>query len=75
MARFDVMRVLITGGTSGIGLATARRIADDGGGTDVLFLNAGDRATADQGGPDAFGRIHDVNVRGPVLQMQALDPM
>ena len=31
MARFDGKRVLITGGTSGIGLATARRIVEEGG--------------------------------------------
>ncbi|MEM1397958.1 MAG: SDR family NAD(P)-dependent oxidoreductase, partial [Pseudomonadota bacterium] len=31
MARFEGKRVLITGGTSGIGLATAKRVADEGG--------------------------------------------
>ncbi|SLN49718.1 Levodione reductase [Roseivivax jejudonensis] len=31
MARFDGKRILITGGTSGIGLATALRIVDEGG--------------------------------------------
>lgn len=31
MARFDGKRVLVTGGTSGIGLATAKRIASEGG--------------------------------------------
>ena len=31
MTRFTDKRILITGGTSGIGLATARRIADEGG--------------------------------------------
>ncbi|MEM0948526.1 MAG: SDR family oxidoreductase [Pseudomonadota bacterium] len=122
MGRFDGKRVLITGGTSGIGLATARRIADEGGqvmvtgtraeriaaaqgmlpsgyalandagdpgaakalahaaqehlgGIDALFLNAGYGARPDQDTPEEFDRINQVNVRGPVLQMKALDPL
>ena len=121
MSRFTNRHAVITGGTSGIGLATARRIADEGGlvlvtGTnperiaaaaehdriiaiahdnatadasalrdavaihldgrvDVLFLNAGLGAFAPLSATtsDEFDRQFDINVRGPFLQLAALD--
>lgn len=39
MSRFNGKRVLVTGGTSGIGLATARRIAEEGGKVAVTGRN------------------------------------
>ncbi|MEM9038206.1 MAG: SDR family oxidoreductase [Actinomycetota bacterium] len=121
MPRFTDRNVVITGGTSGIGLATARRIADEGGqvlvtgqdperiatagahdritavavdnsdevGTalrtavdrhlggrvDALFLNAGLGAFAPTAAIDAkeFDRQFQINVRGPFVQLAALD--
>ncbi|TFF19788.1 SDR family oxidoreductase [Jiella endophytica] len=124
MKRFAGKRILITGGTSGIGLATARRIAEEGGqlllaghsaehiaetekalpqarviandaadpeaaaalaeavkahfGTiHAAFLNAGYGSFAKLDGVDAadFDRHYQLNVRGPILQAQALDPV
>ncbi|MEM7272900.1 MAG: SDR family oxidoreductase [Actinomycetota bacterium] len=121
MARFTDRHAVITGGTSGIGLATARRIADEGGlvlvtgrdperikaadeleritaisddnaaadaaalrqavadhlggRVDALFLNAGLGAFAPLSATDAteFDRQFNINVRGPFLQLAALD--
>ena len=39
MSRFNAKRLLVTGGTSGIGLATARRIAEEGGKVAVTGRN------------------------------------
>ncbi|MEO1015727.1 MAG: SDR family oxidoreductase [Pseudomonadota bacterium] len=39
MARFDGKKVLITGGTSGIGLAAAKRIAEEGGAVAITGTN------------------------------------
>ncbi|MDR6954321.1 NAD(P)-dependent dehydrogenase (short-subunit alcohol dehydrogenase family) [Ancylobacter sp. 3268] len=46
MARFNHKHVLITGGTSGMGLAGARRIAAEGGAVAVTGLDAGRLAAA-----------------------------
>ncbi|MEM8926136.1 MAG: SDR family oxidoreductase [Actinomycetota bacterium] len=121
MQRFTDRHTVITGGTSGIGLATARRIADEGGlvlvtgqdparieaadrleritaiahdnaatdastlrgavdahlagRVDALFLNAGLGAFAPLSATDAqeFDRQFTINVRGPFLQLAALD--
>ncbi|MEM7337269.1 MAG: SDR family oxidoreductase [Actinomycetota bacterium] len=121
MNRFTNRNVVITGGTSGIGLATAIRIAEEGGTVlvtgqnpdrleaanqiegitaialdnaeadagalreavkthlddrvDALFLNAGLGAFAPTAAIDAteFDRQFNINVRGPFLQLAALD--
>jgi len=121
MGRFDGKRVLITGGTSGIGLAGALRIVKEGGeialtglnderlaqarkvlpGTalvlksdaaseadidalttavsdwghlDGLWLNAGyaEVGTPESVTADAFNRMMNANVRGPMLQLASL---
>ncbi|HEY2192930.1 MAG TPA: SDR family oxidoreductase [Actinomycetospora sp.] len=58
------MRVLLTGGTSGLGLAMARALVDDGAHV-VLTGRDGDRAAAvagELGGPGAAGRAHGLGV-------------
>lgn len=124
MKRFENHAFLVTGGTSGIGLATARRLADEGARVLITGTNAERLAEAersipgvtairnDAGAPAAavdlagevearagsldgaflnagFGRMqalgdysaeefdaqYHVNVRGPLLQAQALAPL
>jgi len=122
MNRFENKRILITGGTSGMGLAAAHRIVDEGGEVAVtgtsqdhldeagrslpsgslvlrndasepeaaeelaakvkdqmgtingLWLNAGygKFRPNDQNDAEFFDHMHNVNVRGPVLQMAQL---
>lgn len=120
MSRFNDKKILVTGGNSGIGLATARRLVSEGAkvlitgtnadklavagtelGVATLVNDAGDPAAApalaeairkELGGLDGaflnagFGRFqpieqvsaeefdaqYSVNVRGPLLQLQAL---
>lgn len=122
MTRFSGKHAVVTGGTSGIGRATALRLRDEGarvlvtgrdlerltalgrldgitavlddaadpdtgrrlreavdlhldGRVDALFLNAGLGAFAPVGGvlPEEVDRQFAVNVRGPLLQLAALD--
>ncbi|MBB3764087.1 SDR family oxidoreductase [Sphingomicrobium lutaoense] len=123
--RFEGKNVLVTGGTNGIGLATAARIASEGGkvavtgtseasldrarphlpddallivndaadpaaagalasemkerfGTlDAVYLNAGYGGQTPVGDTSAedFDHMMNVNVRGPVLQMNELSPL
>lgn len=123
MSRFEGKRIVITGGTSGIGRATAARLRSEGakvlvtgtnperlesvkeelgvsvlrndagdasalaalvsaveselGGLDGVFLNAGFGEFAGVGELEAgsFDRQFAVNVRGPILQAQALAPL
>ena len=64
MARFDNKRVLITGGTSGMGLAGAKRIILEGGSVIVTGLN-----------PDRIDRSRRAfGDRGQVLANDAADP-
>ena len=122
MNRFEGKRILITGGTSGMGLAAAKRIVAEGGevavtgtsqdhldeagktlpsgslvlrndasdpeaakelaakakdqmgGINGLWLNAGygKFRPNDQNDAEFFDHMHNVNVRGPVLQMAEL---
>lgn len=121
MNRFEGKKVVVTGGTSGIGLATARRIVEEGGtvlvtgrdpqrlaeadeidgvtavasdssdpagvdalrvavdevfdgSVDAVFLNAGLGAFApiEAIEADEFDRQFSTNVRGPFLQLRAL---
>jgi NAD(P)-dependent dehydrogenase (short-subunit alcohol dehydrogenase family) len=62
MARFTDSRILITGGTSGIGLAGARRIQAEGGMVAVTGMNA-DRVTASGAeiGGDGFAIANDAS--------------
>jgi NAD(P)-dependent dehydrogenase (short-subunit alcohol dehydrogenase family) len=65
MATFDGIRALVTGGASGIGLATAQRLARDGARVAVLDLAAE--------GPDGFDYVRadvtdDAAVRAAVAQ-------
>lgn len=53
MARFEGKRVLITGGTSGIGLAAARIVADEGGRVAVTGRSERHRAAAKAALPDS----------------------
>lgn len=64
MARFESKRVLITGGTSGMGLAGAKRIVSEGGTVIVTGLNQGRIA-------DAQAALGD---RGQVIANDAADP-
>ncbi|MEO1058002.1 MAG: SDR family oxidoreductase [Actinomycetota bacterium] len=122
MNRFTNRNVVITGGSNGIGLATAQRVSDEGGTVlvtgrdrerlevadkidrvtaiendssaadagatlraavdehlggrvDALFLNAGIGAFQPIGAiePNEFARQFDINLRGPMLQLSALE--
>ena len=68
MGGFDGMRALVTGGASGIGLATAQRLAADGASVAVLDL-------AEQG-PEGFAYVRadvtdDAGVRSAVEAAEA----
>jgi NAD(P)-dependent dehydrogenase (short-subunit alcohol dehydrogenase family) len=67
--RFDGKVAIITGGASGIGLATARRIVEEGGRVVLADVDAGALTTATEGlGGDgvAIGIVTDVTVEDDV---------
>lgn len=65
--RFDGKTVIITGGGSGIGAATARELADSGATVIVADLNADHATTIAKGITDAGGKAHPfaVDVANP----------
>jgi NAD(P)-dependent dehydrogenase (short-subunit alcohol dehydrogenase family) len=67
-ARFEGKVALVTGGASGIGLATARRIVAEGGQVVLADIDAAaiDRAVADLGDGSAAGAVTDVTVEAAV---------
>ena len=68
MAELDGKTALVTGGTSGIGLASARRLAQEGA---HVFLTGRRQATIDQ----AVGQLHALragSATGPGLALVRL---
>lgn len=59
MQRFAGKKVLVTGGTSGIGLATARRIVEEGGMVAVTGRRAANLEAARQALPDSALILHN----------------
>jgi NAD(P)-dependent dehydrogenase (short-subunit alcohol dehydrogenase family) len=73
MSRFDGKVVIVTGGASGIGLATARRFASEGGriviaDRDVQDEGQATKAVKDAGAPDAWACPCDVSSEDEVAK-------
>lgn len=68
MGQLDGKTALVTGGTSGIGLATARRLADEGA---YVFITGRDRARLDE----AAASIGAHGIQGDISKIDELDTL
>lgn len=68
MGQFDGKTALVTGGTSGIGLATARRLADEGA---YVFITGRDRTRLDA----AAASIPAHGIRSDISKIEELDTL
>ena len=72
MGQLDGKTALVTGGTSGIGLATVRRFADEGA---FVFVTGRDQRRLDEAVAQAGGAAHAEGVRGDVSALADLDAL
>jgi NAD(P)-dependent dehydrogenase (short-subunit alcohol dehydrogenase family) len=70
MGQLEGKTALVTGGTAGIGLATARRLAAEGA---YVFITGRDRGRLDDAAKDAEGTIH--GVQSDVSDLADLDAL
>ncbi|CRZ16727.1 short-chain dehydrogenase/reductase SDR [Mycolicibacterium neworleansense] len=68
MGQLDGKTALVTGGTSGIGLATARRLADEGA---YVFITGRDRARLDE----AAASIGARGIQSDIGKIEELDAL
>src|SRR5579864_6636120 len=81
MKRLEGKVAVVTGGNSGIGLATAKRLQEEGarklGKIDVLFVNAGivNFAPFAETSESAYDEQFDINIKGAYFTIQKALPL